>query len=145
MPDAVDIVIAEDHDLVRRAVRRLLEAVDDFRIVGEAADGEEALTLVERYEPDVAILDLNMPQLNGFEAAQQMQDLPTQPKVIMLTMYSERDLVFRAFDVGCAAYVVKKSVSHELEDAIRHALDDRYFLSQDLHQLWSEVQERMGI
>lgn len=145
MPDTVDFVIAEDHDLVRRAVRRLLEAVDGFHVVGEAADGEEAVRLVKRHKPQVAILDLNMPELNGFEAAQQMRNLPTPRKVIMLTMYSERDLVFRAFDVGCVAYVLKRSVSEELEDAIRHALDDRYFLSQDLHHLWSKVQERLGI
>lgn len=145
MTDAVDIVIAEDHNLVRRALRRLLEAVDEFHVVGEAADGEEAVRLVKQNEPDVAILDLDMPKLNGIEAAQQMQHLSTPLKVIMLTMYSERDLVFQAFDAGCAAYVVKRTVSDELVDAIRQALEGRYFLSQDLQHLWSGVQERLGI
>lgn len=145
MPEAITIIIAEDHDLVRRAVRGLLDAVDEFRVVGEAADGEEAVELVERYEPDVAILDFNMPKLNGIQAAQQIRQLPTPPKVIMLTMYSERDLVFQAFDAGCTAYVMKRTVSEELVDAIRESLEGRYFLSQELDDLWSAVAERLGI
>lgn len=145
MPNSVDIVIAEDHDLVRRAVRRLLDAIDDFRILAVAADGEEAVRLVKRYEPDVAVLDVDMPKLNGIEAAEQMQQLSSPPKVVVLTLYAERDLVFRAFEAGCAAYVVKKAVSKELIDAIRHALDGGFFLSEELHHLWSEVEERLGI
>lgn len=145
MPDIIDIVVVDDHRVVRRALRRLLNDVDDFQVVGEAADGEEAIQLVRQQQPHIAILDVNMPKLGGIEASQRMQLLSSPPKVVILTMYTERGLVFQAFEAGCTAYVMKQAASAELVEAVRESVEGRFFLSEELQHLWSDIERRLGL
>lgn len=144
MPGTRHIVIADDHTLVRRAVRRILDTLEDFRVVGEAADGEEAVELVRRQHPDAVVLDFEMPKLNGLEAARQIRQLPSPPKVIVLTMYQNDALVFKAFEAGCIGYVTKNAAPNELTEAVREAVEGRFFLSKGLRHLSAEIEQRRG-
>ena len=144
MADPINILIADDHALVRRAVRAFLHSKDRFRVIAEAANGEEAVRLVGELKPNLAILDAQMPVLNGIEAARLIRKLPSPPKVIILTLFSLRDLVFKAFEAGSAAYVLKSSLSEELVEAIDEALAGRPFLSERLRHLQPELEERFG-
>ena len=143
MAESIDIVLADDHLILRRTVRALLNSIDEFEVVAEAADGEEALRLVRDLQPTVVVLDAQMPKLNGIEAARQIGQLPSPPKVILLTMFSVRELVFSAFEAGCTAYVLKGS-PEELIEAIHEALAERWFLSAPLRHMQAELEELFG-
>ncbi|MFW5941886.1 MAG: response regulator [Chloroflexota bacterium] len=145
MRNTCRIVIADDHPLVRRIVRRILESVNNFRVVGEAGDGEEAVEQVGEQHPDAAILDLAMPKLNGIEATRRIRQLPSPPEVIVLTAYQDDYFVFQAFDAGCIGYVTKESAPTDLPDAINEVVQGRFFLSRSVRHLSREIERRQGI
>src|SRR5205085_2596027 len=115
----VRLVVADDHALVRAGIRSLVERFSGVAVVGEARDGPEVLKLVTALGPDIALLDLSMPGLNGLEVASRIrQDRPVT-RAIILSMYADDQFVHRAFRAGAAGYVLKNSDSVELELAIR--------------------------
>ena len=144
MADPINIVLADDHPLLRRAVRTQLHSKDGLKVIAEAADGQEAVRLVRDLRPNLAIVDAHMPKLNGIEAARKITGLPSPPKVIILTAFSARDLVFKAFEAGCFAYVLKSSTAADLIVAIHEALEERWFLSAQLRHLRAELEEWFG-
>lgn len=125
----LNLVIADDHTLVRQGVRALLERSPDFQIVGEASDGQEALDLVQRLVPDVLIIDVAMPHLNGIEATDRVQALGLPTRVVILSMHRDESLVLRALRHGANAYVLKQSVVEELYLAVRTAARGETYLS----------------
>ena len=126
---AVRIVLAEDHGITRQGLRSLLENAPDMEVVGEAADGREAIDLVRRERPDVFITDVSMPNLNGADATRRiLQDLP-QVKVIGLSMHSTGALVADMLKAGASGYVLKESLFGELLDAIHTVLAGGTYLS----------------
>ena len=114
------VVLADDHTLILEAFRKLLEP--EFEVVGTAADGRELVGMVRRLEPDVVVLDISMPLLNGLEAAQQVKALFPAVKLVFLTMNPDPDLAKEALQLGASGYLLKTSASSELSSAVRYAV-----------------------
>ena len=119
MADRIRVLIADDHAVVRQGLRTFLEVQDDIEVVGEAADGLEALSMVEVLSPDVVVMDLLMPRLSGIEATQRIGELRPATKVIVLTSFLDDDKVFAAVRAGAAGYLLKDVRPQELGEAIR--------------------------
>jgi NarL family two-component system response regulator LiaR len=117
--DGVTILIADDHPVVRRGLRTYLDLQDGFAVVGEAATGAEAVAKVEELLPDVVLMDLVMPDLDGIEASRRIRDLSPSTKVIVLTSYADDDKIFPAIKAGAAAYLLKDVEPHEIAEGIR--------------------------
>jgi DNA-binding NarL/FixJ family response regulator len=128
----IRVVIAEDHHLVRQGIRVLLEKSGDIQVVGEAADGHAALELVQTHQPDILILDVALPQLNGMEVARRIADQKPGTRVLILSMYSDQTLVQQALRYGVRGYLLKQSVVEELLQAVRTIHQGGSFLSSML-------------
>ena len=128
----ISILIADDHALVRDGLRAILEREPGIRIVGVAADGREAVREARRLLPDIVIMDIVMPELSGIEAAAQIRDQCEPTKVIILSMYSTVEHIFRALQAGVLAYVLKESAGAEVVEAVRAVHAGRRFLSKKI-------------
>ena len=126
---AISILLADDHPRVRLGIRTLLETEPYFTIVAEAGDGLEAQTLVERLKPDVMILDLLMPKVNGFEVLRQMPQLSPTTRVLILSAHAHEAYVLEALRHGAAGYALKRSDLLELAEAIRQVKAGQSYLS----------------
>jgi len=115
----IKILIADDHAVVREGTRQILEQEPDLEVVGEAADGEEAVKLVERARPDVAIIDISMPKMDGIEATRRIKKLLPSTVVLILTAYDDDQFVFSLLEAGAAGYLLKSVRGRELIDAVR--------------------------
>jgi two-component system response regulator NreC len=123
------ILLADDHGIVRRGMRSLLDAEPGLEVVGEAANGREALKLLETLRPDMAILDVSMPLLNGIEVAAQAMKAWPDLKIIMLSMYSDEAYVVRALSAGARGYLLKEATEEDLLPAVRAVAGGRSFFS----------------
>jgi|SRR5208283_3638720 len=121
------VLIADDHKIVIEGLKRLLES--DFDIAGTVANGRELVTAVERLRPDVIVVDISMPMLNGIEAVGQVKKAHGQIKVVFLTMHPDVSYAIGAFKAGASGYVLKHSASDELVTAIREALKGRTYVT----------------
>ncbi len=128
------IVLADDHHVVRQGLRALLEGQPDFQLVGEAGDGLEAVQLTERLKPDVLIIDLMMPSLNGLEATRQVSQRSPQTRVVILSMHANEAYVLEALRNGAAGYVLKDSSAADLVHAVREVVAGRRYLSAPLSE-----------
>ena len=121
MPERITVLVVDDHDVVRQGVRAFLEAQPDLRIVGEAAGGEEAIRLVREHIPDVVLMDLVMPGMNGVEATRAVKAISPRTQVIVLTSYHEDDNIFPALRAGAISYMLKDIRAADLAEGIRKA------------------------
>ncbi|MEP7271876.1 MAG: response regulator transcription factor [Acidobacteriota bacterium] len=137
----ISIVLADDHHIVRQALRALLSSEADFELVGEAGDGLEAIRVVERLNPRILVLDLMMPLLNGLEVARQVT-LRTRTRVIVLSMHANDAYISEALKNGAAGYVLKDSQSSELVAAIRLVAAGQRYLSPPLSERAVELYGR---
>lgn len=126
----IDVVIADDHHLVRQGIRALLDRADDIRVVGEASSGEDALDLVAELSPDVLVMDITMPGMNGVEATRELIQRETRTSVVMLSMHSDVALIRQAVQAGAIGYVLKGSVADELLLAVRAASTGGTYLTK---------------
>ncbi|WP_228026508.1 MULTISPECIES: response regulator transcription factor [Thermogemmatispora] len=115
----IRIVLADDHTLMREGLRHLLELEPDLKVVGEAADGQEALRVIRQLSPDVVLLDISMPQLDGLALTRQLTEEQPQVAIIILTMHRQHPQVLRAIKNGARGYLLKSASSQELIRAIR--------------------------
>lgn len=125
----IRVVLADDHALVRDGLRAVLAREPDIQVVGEAADGRAALGVVETAKPDVAVLDLSMPLLNGLDVARQLVARDRGPRPILMTMHAEDRYVLHALRAGVRGYVLKKQAAADLVRAIREVASGRVYLS----------------
>jgi two-component system response regulator NreC len=125
----IRILLAEDHSMVRAGLRALLERANDINIVGEAANGQEAIDLTVELKPDVLVMDIMMPRLNGIQAAEQIRVMKLPVNILLLSMYSDEGLVHQALQSGVKGYVLKTSVSEELLWGIRAVARGETYLS----------------
>jgi len=128
------IILAEDHHIVRQGLRALLEAEPDIQIVGEAANGLEAAQLAESRQPDVMIVDLMMPGLNGLEVTRQVAQRSPHTQVIILSAFENEAYVTEALGSGAAGYVLKKNSAADLVQAVREVVAGRRYLSPSLSE-----------
>jgi DNA-binding NarL/FixJ family response regulator len=125
----IRVVIAEDHHLVRQGIVKLLEGAGDLEVVGEADNGREAIALANSLHPDVVVLDIAMPQLDGLEALAEIARMEGKPQVVILSMHADPSTIRQALRAGALGYIVKQSVADELLAAVRAAKNGSMFLS----------------
>ncbi|HLW79364.1 MAG TPA: response regulator transcription factor [Terriglobia bacterium] len=119
------ILIADDHEIVRRGLRVILGARPDWEVVGEAANGREAVELARKLKPDAVVLDIAMPELNGLEATHQILKAAPAAEVLILSMHESEQLVREVLDAGARGYVLKSDAGRDLVGAIEHVLQHR--------------------
>ncbi len=125
----VTIVLADDHTVVRQGLAKLLEAEPDFKVVGDAENGREAVGKVEKLLPDVVLMDIAMPMLNGIEATRQIKKISPKTKVVILSMHSHARYINELFSLGASGYLLKNSTGSDIVAAIRAALKGDHYLS----------------
>jgi len=123
------VLLAEDHTIVRKGLRSLLDAEVDIEVVGEAEDGREAVEKVHQLQPHVVLMDITMPLLNGLEATRQIKKLSPETKVLVLTVHTNEEYIFRTLQAGASGYVVKQAAPAELISAIHSVCQGDSFLS----------------
>ncbi|MGD2178512.1 MAG: response regulator transcription factor [Anaerolineae bacterium] len=119
MTEQIRIVLADDHAVVRQGIRRFLEEDEAIDVVAEASDGAEAVRLIEQHRPDVAVLDIRMPEVTGVEAARRIKGRFPKVRVLILTAYDDDPYVFALLEAGADGYVLKTASGDELVDAVR--------------------------
>jgi two-component system response regulator NreC len=129
------IVIAEDHTILREGLRALLAADPELQVVGEARDGREAIRRVEQLEPDLILMDLSMPRMNGVEAIREIKNRIPETKVLTLTVHKAEEFVLEVLQAGADGYILKDASSAELVMAIRSVLAGRRYLSPSVSQM----------
>jgi two-component system response regulator NreC len=134
----VRILLADDHTVMRAGLRLLLERHEDFEVVGEAADGRQAVEIAAEQKPAVVVMDIAMPQLNGVEAARQIMTRQPDTAIVMLSMHSDESYVLRSLKAGARAYLLKDSAEADLVSAIQAIIDGKSFFSPGVRALLKE-------
>ena len=145
--NALRILLADDHTVLRQGLRLLLERQPEFQVIGEAADGHEAIEMAEAGRPDVVVLDLGMPRLSGIEAARQITAKLPSTAIVVLTMHTDESYLLQALQAGARAYLLKDSVGADLIAAIRAVSQGKGFFSPAMSRLLADdyirqIQER---
>jgi DNA-binding NarL/FixJ family response regulator len=129
------ILIADDHGLVRRGVRAVLHSRRGWRLVGEATNGREAVEKAIELKPDVTVVDISMPELDGVEAVRQIREAVPDSKVLVLTMHESDQMVRRALDAGAHGYILKSDLTDSLPKAVRAIADGKRFLTPKVSEI----------
>lgn len=130
--EQIRVMIADDHSLIREGLRQLLEFDGSIKVVGETSNGEECLEKLEEFDPEVLLLDINMPGKNGIDVLKQMKADQSQIKVLILTVHNELEYLMSAVDIGVDGYILKDSESSELKKAIRAVRDGENYIQPKL-------------
>jgi two-component system, NarL family, response regulator NreC len=138
MERMIRVILADDHAVMRHGLRLILEQHEGFEVLGEARDGREAVNLAEALHPDVAVLDITMPNLNGIEAARQITEKQPSVAVVVLSMHADESYVLRALKAGARGYLLKESPESDFVSAIRSVSDGKAFFSPAVSRLLVE-------
>jgi DNA-binding NarL/FixJ family response regulator len=128
------IVLADDHQIVREGIRRLIETRSDFEVIGEVGNGEDAVRMIIERKPDIALMDINMPRVSGIEATRRLERQGVDTRVLVLSMHEDRSYVEEVLRAGAAGYVVKNSSPEDLLSAIDAVREGRSYLSDSITQ-----------
>jgi len=134
----IHVVLADDHAIVRDGLRMVLESTGDISVVGEAENGTETLKLLQQIKPDVLLLDVSMPGLNGFDVVQRMGQKDEQVPTLVLSMYPEEQYALRFIKAGAAGYLAKDAASTQLVNAVRMVASGRKYISPEVATLLAE-------
>jgi len=134
----IRILLADDHTVMRRGLRLLLEQQSDFQVVGEADDGRQAVEMAGSLHPEVAVLDIGMPMLNGIEATRQILAAEAGIAVVVLSMHSDETYVLRALKAGAKGYLLKNSAETDLIQAVRAVAEGKSFFSPAIGRMLLE-------
>jgi DNA-binding NarL/FixJ family response regulator len=129
------VLLADDHEIVRRGLRSILETQRDCEVVGEAADGRQAVALVKELNPDIVILDISMPSLNGLEATRQILKIRPQTKVLILTVHEADPLIRDVLDAGARGYILKTDAGRDLVSAVESLRRNKTFFTSRVSQM----------
>lgn len=143
MKHKVSLLIVDDHPVFRRGLREIIEENADFRIIGEASDGATALCLMAELKPEIAVVDIDMPQLNGLETVRALQKQQLPVSVIFLTMYKEEDMFNAAMDLGVKAYILKENAADEILAALERVSRGEAFASPAMSDLGRRRSDRV--
>ncbi len=147
----IKVVIVDDHFFFRQGVRDVLNAEPDVTVVAESGDGEEAIGLIERCRPDVVLMDVNLPALNGLQVTQQVKMLCPDTNVIILTAYDDEEQIYRAIRIGASAYFPKDVAPAQLLETVRlvaqgyYVISNRTMMPEEAEQWLLELYHRYGI
>lgn len=142
MSSRLKILIADDHPIFRRGLCDVIESDASLKLIGQAANGEEALRMTSELQPDIVILDVHMPKLTGLQAAKSIQDRKLPVKVVLLTMHEAEELLNEALELGIQAYVLKENAVEDLVHAIQSVAAGKTFISASLSGLLLRRRER---
>lgn len=128
----INVVVADDHSMVRQGIKQILELEPDIVVSAQASNGKEAVDVSETYKPDVVLMDINMPILNGLQAVKEMRDRGLESKVIMLTIHEDREYLFKSLQSGAQGYVLKDAEPSVLIDAIRNVASGETYIQSNM-------------
>ncbi len=134
----IRILLADDHTIVRKGLRMLLESHAGLQVVAEAADGRDAVALAEQHQPDIVVMDVAMPGLNGIEAARQICGKGMQSAIVFLSMHSDEGYVLKALKSGAKGYLLKDSAEHDLINAVKTVSEGKAFFSPAISKMLVE-------
>ena len=144
MSEGLRVVIADDHTVVRQGIRIVLEEVPGLEVVGEAGDGAGALRLIAKFKPDVAVLDVTMPEKTGLEVAKELRESDSDIGILILSMHDDPEYVLQAVRAGADGYVLKDVAPSELRDAIQAVASGKAFFAERVtHQLSVGLREEL--
>ena len=132
MSREISIIIADDHPIVRKGLREIIEADSRLKVLAEADDGEEAVALVEKLKPEIVVLDVDMPRLDGFGAVRELQKRKIPVKIVFLTIHRKEDIFHAAMDLGVSGYILKDSAIFEIVGGIKAVAAGDYFVTASL-------------
>lgn len=127
--DEITIILADDHPIVRKGLREIIDDDRRLKVIAEAANGREAVDAVERLKPRVVVLDVDMPLMNGFEAAREIKTKNLSTEIVFLTMHRDEDMFNEALDLGAKGFVLKDSALDDIVECVKEIAADRYYAS----------------
>jgi len=144
MADKIKLIIADDHHIFRKGILSIVSENADIEITGEAANGDDALRLIEENKPDIAILDIDMPGLSGLDVARKVKSQKLSTKIVILTIHKDKEYFDEALELDIKAYVLKESIANDLIDCIKRVAAGEYYISSAISGYLVEKNKSSG-